>query len=249
MEPLVEFRNVTCAAADPLDGVSFSIGLGENAIFFGVEGSGLKAIAPLVIGLEESYEGEVRYRGRPTRGLDYLEMLRHKNGIGYVHGDYGLISNMSVAQNIALRLEYFSEYSPEEIGDITGRMMRELRIYEKRDARPIDLTGSQILRTAYGRAAVNDPDLLIIEHALVGHSALDLRSFMDVLRARTAHPDRSVVFITYDPQKFVDFADAFHMLYKGRIVFSGSRSEFLESDNPYLVQFRNVSPEGPMDIP
>ncbi|MBN1497091.1 MAG: ATP-binding cassette domain-containing protein [Spirochaetes bacterium] len=249
MLPLIEFIDVTCAADEPLNGVSFRVARGENALFFGIEGSGLKSIAPLMIGLEESYEGEVRYRGAPTRGLDYLAKLRHKNGIGYLHGDYGLISNMSVEENIALRLEYFSDYSPEEIREITGRMMRELHIYDRRAARPVELTGSQILRTAYGRAAVNDPDLLIIEHALVGHSALDLRSFMDMLRARTAHPDRSVVFITYDPQKFVDFADAFHMLYKGRIVFSGSRSEFLESDNPYLVQFRNVSPEGPMDIP
>lgn len=248
MSTLIEFSNVSCAADEPLEGVSFAIALGENAVFFGVEGSGLKTLSPLMIGLDESYKGEVRYKGAPTRGLDYLAKLRHKNEIGYLHGEYGLISNMSVEQNIALRLEYFSEYSPEEIREMTGRMMRELHIYDKRAARPIDLSGSQILRTAYGRAAVNDPDLLIMEHALVGHSALDLRSFMDVLSARTGSPEKTVIFITHDPQKFVDFADTFHMLYKGRIVFSGTRRDFLGSDNPYLVQFRTVSLSGPMDI-
>lgn len=248
MRPLIEFNAVSCAGDEPLNGVSFTIGLGENALFFGVEGSGLKNIAPLMIGIEESYEGEIRYKGAATRGLDYLAKLRHKNEIGYLHGEYGLISNMSVEQNITLRLEYFSDYSPEEIRELAGRMMRDLHIYDKRAFRPIDLTGSQILRTAYGRAAVNDPDLMIMEHALVGHSALDLRSFMDVLGERTASPEKTVIFITHDPQKFLDFADTFHMLYKGRIVFSGTRQEFLESDNPYLVQFRTVSLQGPMDI-
>ena len=32
------------------------------------------------------------------------------------------------------------------------------------------------------------------------------------------------------------------------MVFSGTRQDFLESDNPYLVQYRNVSLQGPMDI-
>ncbi len=128
MSTLIEFSNVSCAADEPLAGVSFAIALGENAVFFGVEGSGLKTLSPLMIGLDESYEGEVRYKGAPTRGLDYLAKLRHKNEIGYLHGEYGLISNMSVEQNIALRLEYFSEYSPEEIREMTGRMMRDLHI-------------------------------------------------------------------------------------------------------------------------
>jgi putative ABC transport system ATP-binding protein len=245
---LIEFNAVSCAAPEPLENVSFSVALGENALFFGVEGSGLKTLAPLILDLEESYEGDIRYKGTVIRGLDYLAKLRHKNEIGFLHGDYGLISNLTVEQNIALRLEYFSDYSPEEIREITGRLMRELHIDEKWKARPIDLTSSQILRTAYGRAAVNNPDLLIMEHALEGHSALDLRSFMDVLGARTSSPEKSVVFITFDPEKFVDFTDTFHMLYKGRIVFSGTRREFLESDNPYLVQFRNVSAQGPMEI-
>jgi ABC-type transporter Mla maintaining outer membrane lipid asymmetry ATPase subunit MlaF len=94
----------------------------------------------------------------------------------------------------------------------------------------------------------HDPDLLIIEHAFMGQSPLNIRSFMDVLKKRVESPDKSVIFVTYEPQKFLDFADTFYMLYGGRIVFSGARREFLESDNPYLAQYRNISLAGPMDI-
>jgi len=248
MAPLLEFINVSCAAAEPVEGLSFSIGAGENAVFFGVEQSGLRTLTQLMLNLEELYSGDIRYRGKTLQGLDYLGKLRYKNEIGYVHGDYGLISNMTVEQNIALRLDYYSEYSPGEITRITERLMGELNILDKRKARPVELTASQVFRTAYGRAVAHDPGLLIIEHAFTGLSPLNISSFMDVLKRRVESPDKSVVFVTYDPQKFLDFADNFIMLYQGRVVFSGDRREFRESENPYLVQYRNVALEGPMDI-
>ncbi len=235
-------------AAEPVENLSFSIGTGENTVFFGVEESGLRTLSQLMLNLEELYTGDIRYRGSTLQGLDYLGKLRYKNEIGYLHGEYGLISNMTVEQNISLRLDYYSEYSPEEITGITERLMGELNILDKRNLRPVALTASQIFRTAYGRAVAHDPDLLIIEHAFVGQSPLNIRSFMDVLKRRVERPDRSVVFMTNDPQKYLDFADTFRMLYKGRMVFSGTRGEFLESDNPYLVQFRDMALEGPMEI-
>lgn len=250
MMPLVEFRNVYCEAPgyEPLAGLSFSLGGGENAVFFGVEGSGIKSIAALLLGVEKRFGGEILFDGEPVVGLDYRGRLRYLNRIGYLHGDYGLLSNMSVERNISLRLEYYSRYSPEEIRSITTRLMDELRILDRRAARPVELTRSQILRTAYARAVVHDPDLLVIEFALIDQSPLDIRSFMDIMRSRTSDPGKSVIFMTYEPQKFVDFADVFHMLYQGRVVFSGTREDFFRSDNPYLVQYRDVSLRGPMDI-
>ncbi|HOD14273.1 MAG TPA: ATP-binding cassette domain-containing protein [Spirochaetota bacterium] len=250
MTPLVEFKNVSCEAPgyEPLAGLSFSLREGENAVFFGIEGSGIKTITPLLLGVEGRCGGEIMFRGEPVGELDYLARLRYLNRIGYLHGDYGLLSNKTVEQNISLRLEYYSEYSREEIRAITTRLMTDLRILDRRAARPVELTRSQILRTAYARAVAHNPDLLLIEFALIDQSPLDIISFMDVMRSRTANPEKSVMFMTYEPQKFVDFADAFHMLYQGRIVFSGTRDDFFRSGNPFLAQYRDVSLRGPMDI-
>lgn len=248
MTPLLEFKNVSCDSDDVLKEVSFAVRPGENVLFFGVEGSGLKIVTPLILSVEGLYDGDILYKGSVIRSFDYLGKLGYKNEIGYLHGDFGLMSNMNVEQNISLRLDYYSEYSTADIREITERLMKELGIIDRRKARPVELTGSQIFRTAYGRAVAHDPDLLIIEHAFVGQSPLNIRSFMDVLKKRVENPEKSVIFVTYEPQKFVDFADTFYMLHTGRIVFSGTRQEFLESDNPYLIQYRTVSLRGPMDI-
>lgn len=248
MAPLLEFENVSTSAPglEPLEGLSFAIGPGENAVFFGIEGSGLRSISPLALCLSGEYTGDILYRDGPIRGLDYLGKLRYRNEIGYLHGDYGLLSNLSVEQNITLRLEYYSALLPEEIRGRAERLMRELGIDALRGARPVQLSRSEILRTAYARAVAHDPALVIIEHAFVDQSPLNTRSFLDALARRAGDPERSMVFMTYEPQKFLDFADAYYMVHAGTVVFSGTRGEFLESDNPYLVQYRGVSLSGPM---
>src|SRR4030042_5663076 len=140
MVPLLEFINVSCDSDDVLKGVSFAMKPGENVLFFGVEGSGLKIITPLILSVEGLYDGDIQYRGKVVRSLDYLGKLSYKNEIGYVHGDYGLISNLNGEKNISLRLEYYSEYSTSDIKEITERLMTELGIIDKRKARPVELT-------------------------------------------------------------------------------------------------------------
>jgi ABC-type transporter Mla maintaining outer membrane lipid asymmetry ATPase subunit MlaF len=87
-----------------------------------------------------------------------------------------------------------------------------------------------------------------VEHAFEGQSPMNMISFMDVIRNRVAHNEKSVLFVTYEPQNFIDMAHRFIMFFNGRIVFSGGLQEFLNSDNPYLLQYRKLSPDGPMVI-
>src|SRR4030042_2170574 len=128
MVPLFEFQHVNCDSDEKLDDISFAVKPGENALFFGIEGSGLKIITPLILSVEGLYDGEILFKGKAIRSLDYLGKMRYKNEIGYLHGDYGLISTLNVEQNISLRLEYYSEYSTTDIQGITERLMSELGI-------------------------------------------------------------------------------------------------------------------------
>jgi lipopolysaccharide export system ATP-binding protein len=112
----------------------------------------------------------------------------------------------------------------------------------------VDLTNAEILKTAYARAIALDPDLLLVEHALERQCLLDAQVFMKSLKEWALRDDKSVLIVTYEPERYVDFIDRFIMLYEGRIVFSGSREDFLAERNEYLHQYRASSMEGPMKV-
>jgi ABC-type transporter Mla maintaining outer membrane lipid asymmetry ATPase subunit MlaF len=247
---ILDVRNVTYSVNGLtfLDDISFDLRQGNNLLVFGPESSGITSLSGLVLRTDSEYEGEVLYKGNSLKDLDYFGQLMHKKDIGYVHGDYGLISNMNVEQNISLPLEYHSKMTGPEIKKHVGKIIYDLNLDHCRKLRPFDLTRSEILKTSFARALAMDPDLLYIEYAFEDQCPLNIKTMMNILSERSHLPDKSLIIITYYPWNFIDISDSFIMFFNGRIVFSGGRDDFLNSSNPYLLQYKNKSIEGPMVI-
>ncbi len=249
-ENLLKLEQVTYTSInhDPLNDVSFSLARGENLVLFGPENSGIETVLMMVLDLDETYEGSILYKNMNIKELDYVGKHNYKKEIGFVHGVYGLISNMSVEDNISLPLEYHSRMSENEIKKHVSRLIYELNLDYCKKFRPVDLSSSEMLRTSYARAIAMDPELLLIQHPSEGQSPLNIQSFIENLKERADRDDRSVVIVTYEPEKFIDFSDHFIMIFSGRVVFDGTRNEFLHSDNRYLQQYKSGSSLGPMAI-
>lgn len=230
-----------------LKDIAFNVEKGKNIVFFGPENSGLSILFPVIMGLQP-YSGEVNYKGKHVIDFDYIEQHNYKKEIGYLHHDLGLISNMSAEKNISLPLEYHSEMSTVEIKEYVDELIYELNLDYCKKFRPVDLSSSESLRTAYARAIVLDPDILLVEYAFESQSPMNVHSFRDILKKRALNPEKSILFISYDPYNFLDMADYFIMLFNGSIVFQGDAGEMTTSDNPYLIQYRERSFTGPMVI-
>jgi len=228
--------------------VSFSLARGENLVIFGPEGSGAEVVCPLIAGTVISFEGDIYFKGRSVESYDYFERHTYRKELGYLQRSYGLINNMSAEENIALPLRYHSRMTSAEIDAHIDRLIEELGLGHCRGLRPVALSGSETRRTAYGRAVALEPDLLLIAHALEGQCLLNSQPFLRALGRWCSRDDRSVIIVTYEPERFVDFADRFIMLYDGNIVFSGSRADFIERRNDYLDQYMRSSIDGPMRV-
>ncbi|HSV96403.1 MAG TPA: ATP-binding cassette domain-containing protein [Spirochaetota bacterium] len=244
----VESVSLTDAGGAACGDVSFSMTRGENLVIFGPEDSGAEVVCPLIAGTVISFDGEIFFKGRSVESYDYVERHNYRKELGYLQKNYGLINNMSVEENIELPLRYHSRLSSGEIGSLVNRLIGELGLEHCRALRPVSLSGSETLRTAYCRSIALDPDLLLIEHALEGQCLLNSRQFLRALGRWCQRDDRSVIIVTYEPGPFVDFSDRFIMLYEGNIVFSGSRGDFLARQNDYLDQYMRSSLDGPMKV-
>ena len=228
--------------------IEFAAHAGEVVIIFGPEESGLEILCPLIAGMINDFEGDVLYNGESIRTFDYLQKHTYRKKIGYLQRGYGLINNMSLEENIALPLKYHSKLSTVEIESFIDKYLTEMNLDHCRNLRPVDLLKSEILKTAFIRSITLDPDLLLLEHALDGQSFINVQTFINRFRQTLFHKEKAIIFVTHIPHRFIDFADKFIMLYKGNIVFSGTKDEYLISGNKYLTQYKNNSTDGPMRI-
>ena len=249
----VEILKLECVSYRPettelLSGISFSVSRGESVIIFGPEDSGIEKICPVIAGLIKEYEGDIFYKGKSINDLDYLETHTYRKELGYLQRDYGLINNMSVFENIALPLRYHSSLSGREIEELVNKQINGMNLLHCRNSRPFKLTRAERLKTAFLRSIILNPDLLLIEHPVDGQCMFNIQSFFYGLKKELLMEAKAAVLITYYPKLFIDLADKFIMIYKGHIVFAGSRQEFALSDNKYLQQYFNMSPDGPMSV-
>lgn len=228
--------------------ISFSLYRGESITIFGPEGCGMSSLSDLVINVNTDFDGDIFYKGDSLKDFDYMDKLNYKKDIGYIHGDFGLLSNMTLEQNVALPLEYLSQKSGDDIKKRINSLIYDLNLDHCKKMRPIDLTRSEILKTAYARATALEPDFLFIEHALENHCPLNIITLMDLIKKRSRDEEKGLIVITYRPEKFLDISDKYIMFFNGKIVFQGTKKDYIDSDNPYLVQYRNNSIEGPMPI-
>ncbi|HEY1406207.1 MAG TPA: ATP-binding cassette domain-containing protein [Spirochaetota bacterium] len=249
METLLEFDNVSCEfnLFSSLKGISFSLARGESLVIFGTENSGIDGICSLIAGLH-SYEGKVLFKGKNVLDHEYAELNRVRRDVVYMQGDYGLISNMTVEENIELPLKYHSRLSSAEIESRVDELIDALHLDYCRDMRPMHLKPSEILKTSYARGIILDPALLLVEHPLEGQCLLNTITFLKNLKKRCLDPECSVIIVTYEPMRFIEFSERFMMFDYGKIVFDGPREMMFNPSHEFVSQFLGFSGDGPMQI-
>ncbi|MFH0974992.1 MAG: ATP-binding cassette domain-containing protein [Spirochaetota bacterium] len=245
---LLKIENLTYKSDknDLLIDISFSVKKGENVVIFGPEDSGIEIICPMIAGLISGYQGDIFFKGKSIKSLNYIETHDYRKEMGYLQRDYGLISNMSVFENISLPLKYHSKLSSIEIEELVNNKIKAMNLEHCKNQRPVNLKRSEKLKTAFLRSIVLSPDLLLLEHSVESQCVFNIQSFFNALNVESLTGTKSFIFVTYDPKLFVNLANKFIMLYKGNIVFSGSRAEFASADTQYLQQYLYALSDGPM---
>lgn len=231
-----------------LRGMSFDLKQGENIVFFGLENSGIDKICPIIACAYDDFDGDIIFKGKDVKNASYLDKNIIRREMVYLQRGYGLITNMTVFDNIALPLRYHSSITADEIDDRVNSLIDEMGIDLVRDMRPTDIHQSERLKTAYARAVALNPDLLLAEHPLEAQCVLNVMTVMRSLKKWADSPEKSAIIVAYNPAVFSDIGNRFVMLYRGEVVFDGGRDEFLSTDNPYVVQYMTYSPVGPMMV-
>ncbi len=231
----VSFNNLTFAyptrmEVNALEGVDFSISVGEKIAFVGPSGSGKSTIANLVMRFYDPQEGSVSFDGVDIRDFDIHHL---RNAIGIVAQEPILFSG-TIMENVRYgRLDAsdadiiqalkdanaweFIQGFPDQMDTVIGE-------------RGVRLSGGQKQRVAIARAILKDPQVLILDEAT---SALDIESESLVQQALERLMENRTTIIIAHRLSTVAVADKIVVIAKGRVVESGSHTELIESKGVY----------------
>jgi D-methionine transport system ATP-binding protein len=213
-----------------LDEVSLAIPRGSIFGVIGRSGAGKSTLLRLINGLETPSSGTVRVDGTLLAQLRAHELHALRRRIGMIFQSFGLLSNRSVAANIALPLE-LSDVSKGERDARVAELLARVELAGKSDSYPARLSGGQRQRVGIARALATRPDILLCDEAT---SALDpetTRSVLALLAELNRELGLTIVLITHEMSVVRAICDRVAVLDHGRLVEEGPVETVFASGN------------------
>ena len=178
-----------------LDGVSLLVEEGEFFAVIGTSGSGKTTLLQILGGLDEPTAGGVWIRGNSLKDMteDERTIFRRRN-IGFVFQQYNLIPVINVYENIVLPLRLDgAEIDEALLEDI----VRTLKIGEKLENLPEELSGGEQQRVAIARALMVKPAVLLCDEPTGNLDSVTSMEVISLLKTCAARFHQTVIVVTH----------------------------------------------------
>ncbi|MEG4866995.1 MULTISPECIES: ABC transporter ATP-binding protein [unclassified Microcoleus] len=233
----IQFDNVSFAYKDNeyvLQNLNFTIASGEKVALVGPTGAGKSSIIRLLCRLYEPTQGRILIDGVDIRDLPQAELRRH---VGVIIQD-GFLFAGDVKSNISLG----ENYSIEEI-EAAAEKTNVARLIEQLPQgydtqlreRGTNLSGGQKQLLAFARAAIRNPNILVLDEATasldVGTEALIQEALERLMEDRTA-------IIIAHRLSTIRNVDRILVLKRGQLVESGTHEELLQQEGLYASLYK-----------
>jgi spermidine/putrescine transport system ATP-binding protein len=231
-KPAVELTGVTKRFGDDVVAVSeldLTINDGEFFSLLGPSGCGKTTTLRMIAGFEFPTEGSVRVHGSEM-GLK----PPNQRPINTVFQSYALFPHMTVTENVAFGLN-MKKVEKSEVQKRVGRVLDQVQLSKRADARPSQLSGGMQQRVALARALVNEPEVLLLDEPL-GALDLKLRQAMQVeLKDLQGRVGITFIYVTHDQQEALTMSDRIGVMSDGRLLQVGRSEEIYERPTSRFV--------------
>ena len=247
-EQVVEIKDLHFSFGDleVLRGLNLDIRRGQVVAILGGSGSGKSTLLKLIGAQLYPQRGTVTVEGKDVHRLSSEELYKLRLEMGMMFQTSGLFTDLSVYDNIAFPLRENFDLSEDLVRRLVLMKLHAVGLRGARALMPADLSGGMTRRVALARAIATDPKLMMYDEPFAGLDPISLNQIGNLIRSLNQAAGLTSIVVTYDVQEALKVAHYIYVIGDGTIVGRGTPREVSASEDPYLKQFLNALPDGPV---
>ncbi len=221
-----------------LRGVSLDIPEGESLAIIGRSGCGKSVLLKHIVGLLNPDEGEVKIEGQSLNEVNLKQLYLIRRKFGFLFQGAALFDSMTVFENVSLPLlENNLIDSKSEIEKIVSEKLELVGLPNIQNLKPAELSGGMKKRVGLARALVTNPKYVLYDEPTTGLDPIMSDSIDDLIKDLNNKIHVTSIIVTHDMFSVKNCAEKIAMMHEGKIYFTGTPQELLESDDAVIQNF------------
>jgi phospholipid/cholesterol/gamma-HCH transport system ATP-binding protein len=198
--PHITVRDLTMAYGDfvVMHDLTFTINRGDVFIIMGGSGCGKSTMMTMLIGLKRPAKGQIFYLDVNFWDADpeTRDTIIRRAGVMYQSG--ALWSSMTLAENVGLPLETYTDLSPRQIREVVQMKLALVGLAGFEEFYPSEISGGMQKRAGIARAMALDPEILFFDEPSAGLDPVSARRLDDLILQLRESLGTTMVVVTHE---------------------------------------------------
>lgn len=229
-----------------LDGVNLTINTGETLTIIGRSGEGKSVLLKHIIGLMKPDSGTIKIDGDDITMYNHSQMVNLRKRFGMLFQGSALFDSMTVDENVGLGLREHNIHPEGQIKRIVTERLAQVGLRDVEDIKPAELSGGMKKRVGLARAIAMDPEFVLYDEPTTGLDPIMADAINDLIIRMKRTLTITSIAVTHDMVSAYKISDRIAVLYKGKIIVTGTPDQIRSSDSEIVQQFITGRARGPI---
>src|SRR5882757_2711722 len=208
-ETKIEIRDLTMAYGSyvVMRDISARVKRGSIFVIMGNSGSGKSTLLRHMLGLQRPAQGDVFYDGVSFWGMDDQARAVQLRKYGVLFQSGALWSSMTLAENVALPLVEYTNWSVSDQEDIARLKLALVGLSGFEEYYPSEISGGMRKRAGLARAMALDPEILFFDEPSAGLDPISSRNLDRLILELRDSLGATIVVVTHELASIFTIAD------------------------------------------
>ncbi|MGE5384120.1 MAG: ABC transporter ATP-binding protein [Omnitrophica WOR_2 bacterium] len=193
-------------ALEVLKGVSLTVNKGEIISITGASGAGKSTLLHIISTLDKADSGEIVIDGIDVKKLDDKKLSDFRNKkVGFVFQFHHLLPEFTALENICIPA-YIAGLNSKTAQEKAKELLDLLKMTDRMDHKPSELSGGEQQRVAIARALINNPSVIMADEPSGNLDSVNAKQLHSLFFELRDHFNQTIIIVTHN-EELAEMAD------------------------------------------